>query len=90
MEEIKRKDMMILISKQEFRELAVRSNTLNILIDGILDSAELNYNNDGLRFDSDAISILLKAIDSDCYKYRLDMLKEEKAAKAKKAANPYD
>ena len=68
----------VIIEAGEYAGLQRESNELEVLVDLLLDSADLNYREDGLTYNSETISAFLRTRFRSSYNERLNKLKSDK------------
>ena len=68
----------VIIEAGEYAGLQRESNELEVLVDLLLDSADLNYREDGLTYNSETISAFLRTRYRRSYNEKLEKLKKEK------------
>lgn len=72
-------EQTITITIDEYKELILKGNHFDIVLDTIYDNAMLNYNGKELTFETETVRNILKVLDYEMYQ---KVLKEKQAQEA--------
>lgn len=71
----------ISVPRSDYAQLIRNTTKLELLTNALFNAAMLSYREEELRFDSDQVAAILKALDYETYDYKLQALQDAKKSK---------